>query len=68
MRLNTTIEAEHNFAIWQLQVGQGMYTDQEGNISLPHNFMCPENKVASLISTIYPNISTPNLLNPEQYF
>jgi hypothetical protein len=68
MRLNTIIEAECNFARWQLEVGQGMHTDEGGNITLPDSFKCEENKVASLISTIYPGISTPNLSNPEKYF
>jgi hypothetical protein len=45
-----------------------MHTDEAGNITLPDSFKCEENKVASLISTIYPGISTPNLPNPEQYF
>ena len=68
MRLNTTIEAEANFARWQLEVGQGNHTDEEGNIILPGNFKCEENTIDSLISTIYPGISTPNLSYPEQYF
>ena len=68
MWLNTIIAAEGNFARWQLEVGQGRHTDEEGNISLPGNFKCAENIVASLIDTIYPGIGTPNLPNPEQYF
>jgi hypothetical protein len=68
MRLNIAIEVEANFARWQLEVGQGMHTDEEGNITLPGNFKCEENKVASLINTIYPGIGTPHLPNPEQYF
>ena len=68
MHLNTTIEAEANFARWQLEVGQGNHTDEEGNIILPGNFKCEENTIDSLISTIYPGISTPNLSYPEQYF
>jgi hypothetical protein len=67
MRLNTTIAAEHNFARWQLEVGQGKHTDEGGNITLPGHFKCHENTVASLIDTIYPRIST-YLPNPEQYF
>ena len=67
MRLNITIEAEGNFARWQLEVGQGMHTDEGGNITLPGSFKCEENKVASLINTIYSGINAP-LSNPRQYF
>ena len=66
MQLNTNIEAERNFAKWQLEVGQGKHTDEGDNISLPDHFKCRENTVASLIDTFYPEISTPNL--PNQYF
>src|SRR5882757_7180880 len=66
MRLNTSIGAERDFAKWQLEVGQGKHTDEDGNISLPDHFRCRENTVASLIDTIYPGISTPNL--PSSYF
>jgi hypothetical protein len=66
MRLNTNIEAERDFAKWQLEVGQGKHTDEGCNISLPDHFKCRENTIASLIDTIYPGISTPNL--PTQYF
>ena len=45
-----------------------MHTNEGGDIILLGNFKCEENKVASLINTIYPGISTPNLPNPEQYF
>ena len=45
-----------------------MHTDEEGNITLPGSFKCEENNVASLINTIYPGISIPNLPNPGQYF
>ena len=66
MRLNTHIEAEANFARWQLEVGHGQHTDDLGNITLPDHFRCRENTVASLIDTIYPNIQTPN--PADQYF
>ena len=66
MRLNTVVESEANFARWQLEVGQGMHTDQDCNITLPDQFRCMENTVASLINTIYPGIHTPN--HPDQYF
>jgi hypothetical protein len=49
-------------------VGQGKHTNDEGNITLPANFKCEENDIDSLISTIYPGISTPDLPHPEQYF
>ncbi len=61
MCLNTTIEAEKEFAKWQLDVGKGMHTDNESNILLPNSFHCRENTVASLIETIYPGITRPNL-------
>ena len=60
MRLNTGIEAEANFAKWQLEVGEGKHTDNETVISLPDYFKCRENSVASLIETIYPGIGTGN--------
>jgi hypothetical protein len=68
MRLNTTIAAEHNFAKWQLEVGEGKHTDEQSNISLPGNFKCDQNLISSLIDTIYPGISNLNTSNPEQYF
>jgi len=66
MHLNTDIQPEADFARWQLDVGQGMHTDQQSNISLPAHFKCRENSMASLISSIYPGISTPN--QPSHYF
>jgi hypothetical protein len=60
MRLNTEIEAEANFAKWQLEVGEGKHTDNKTVISLPDYFKCRENNVASLIETIYPRIGTGN--------
>jgi len=56
MRLNTGIEAERNFATWQLELGMGGHTDESDNITLPDHFKCTENTVQSLISTIYPGI------------
>jgi len=38
MWLNIEIEAERDFARWQLEVGQGMHTDDNCNISLPSQF------------------------------
>ena len=35
MHLNTHIQAEAEFARWQLEVGQGKHTDQQSNLSLP---------------------------------
>ena len=66
MQLNTTIEAEREFSQWQLEVGQGKHTNAGSDICLPDHFKCRENSVASLIETIYPGVSTPNL--PRQYF
>ena len=66
MRLNTAIEAEKDFAKWQLDVGKGMHTDNDSNILLPPSFHCRENTVASLIETIYPGITRPNL--SAEYF
>ena len=66
MRLNTNVEAEANFAKWQLEVGHGKHTDEASNVSLPDQFKCRENTVSSLIDAIYPNIDTPNHSN--QYF
>jgi len=45
-----------------------MHTNEGGNITLPGNFKCEENKVVSLINTTYLGISTSNLSNPRQYF
>ena len=61
MRLDTRFEEERQFAQWQLEVGQGMHTDEDCNISLPHYMKCRENTVDSLIDTIYPDISTLNV-------
>jgi hypothetical protein len=66
MRLNTTLEAERKFAEWQLEVGQGKHTDDNGNVSLPDHMKCQENTVDSLIDTIYPGITTVN--HPPDYF
>jgi ATP-dependent DNA helicase PIF1 len=66
MRLDTAIEAEKDFAKWQLDVGKGMHTDNESNILLPNPYHCRENTVASLIETIYPGITRPNL--SAEYF
>jgi hypothetical protein len=66
MQLNIEIEAEREFARWQLEVGQGMHTDDNSNISLLSQFHCRENSVASLIDTIYPGLTRPNL--SAEYF
>jgi PIF1-like helicase len=66
MCLNTAVEAEANFAQWQLDVGQGKHTDEHGNISLPDLFRCRENTIDSLIDAIYPGINT--LTHPATYF
>jgi len=64
--LNTAIEVEKDFAKWQLDMGKGMHIDNESNILLPNPFHCRENTVASLIETIYPKITRPNL--SAEYF
>ena len=66
MCLNTHIEAERNFAKWQLEVGHGKHTDETGCITLPDHFRCPENTVASSINIIYPGIN--QLPIPDAYF
>ena len=66
MRLNTNVEAEANFAKWQLEVGHSKHTDEASNVSLPDQFKCREKTVFFLIDAIYPNIDTPNHSN--QYF
>ena len=67
MRLNTHVDAERNFAKWQLEVGHGEHTDELGNITLPDHFKCTHNTIASLIQTIYPGINQLPL-PPPQYF
>ena len=67
MRLNTQVEAERNFAKWQLEIGHGQHTDEAGNIKLPDHFKCRENTVKSLISNIYPGIND-ILHSPDHYF
>ena len=49
MHLNTNIEAERNFAKWQLEIGHGKHTDDSGFTTLPDHFKCPENTNKSLI-------------------
>ena len=55
MRLDQD-QSEHEFAEWQLDVGQEGHTDDNANITLPNHFKCAENTLESLIDTIYPNI------------
>jgi ATP-dependent DNA helicase PIF1 len=67
MRLNTHVDAERNFAKWQLEIGHGKHTDATGNTTLPDHFKCTENTVPSLISAIYPGINQlPH--PPDHYF
>ena len=47
MCVNTTVEAEKHFAKWQLDVGHGTFTNDLGSITLPTQFRCTENTVAS---------------------
>ena len=67
MRLNTHVEAERNFAKWQLESGHGQHTDELGNTTLPDHFKCTHNTVPSLISAVYPGINQlPH--PPDHYF
>jgi len=66
MHLNTAIKVEKDFAKWQLDVGKGMYIDNDSNILLPNLFHCRENTVASLIETIYSRITRPNLSHQQK--
>ena len=56
MRLNTHVDAERNFAKWQLEIGHGKHTDEARNTKLPDHFKCTENTISSLISAVYPGI------------
>jgi PIF1-like helicase/Helitron helicase-like domain at N-terminus len=58
---------ERAFAQWQLDVGHGKHTDDEGNITLPDHFKCAENSLESLIQTIYPDIGD-HSHHPDSYF
>ena len=67
MRLNTQVQAERDFAKWQLEIGHGKHTDEAGNIKLPDHFKCTENTVSSLISTVYSGVNEiPH--PPDHYF
>ena len=67
MRLNTQVQAERDFAKWQLEIGHGQHTDEAGNMKLPNHFKCAENTVDSLISTVYSGVNElPH--PPDQYF
>ena len=67
MWLNTHVEADRNFAKWQLEIGHGQHTDEAGNTKLPDHFKCTENTIPSLISAIYPGINQLPL-PPDHYF
>ena len=67
MWLNTQVQAERDFAKWQLERGHGQHTDEAGNMKLPNHFKCAENTVDSLISTVYSGVNElPH--PPDQYF
>jgi len=60
-------QSEHEFAEWQLHIGQGNHIDNNANIILPDHFKCVENTLECLIETIYPGIA--NFPHPsDQYF
>ena len=61
------MDAERNFAKWQLEIGHGKHTDNAGNTRLPDHFKCTENTISSLISTVYPGINQLPL-PPDHYF
>ena len=63
MQLNTQIQAERDFAKWQLEAGQGKHTSFEGSIiKVPDHMKCMEkNTVDCLLDTIYPGIRNGNL-------
>ena len=67
MRLRDNAE-EREFAQWQLDVGHGRHTDDNGIISLPPYFHCPQNTVESLIDTIYPGIKSHPLPHDDYFF
>jgi hypothetical protein len=67
MQLNTADEQEREFVQWQLDVGHGRHTDENGNLILPDHFHCRENTIKSLIETIYPGI-TYHIPPTDQYF
>ena len=66
MCLNTAIPSERQFAQWQLEVGQGMHTDEDGNIFVPDHMKCTVNSVDCLLDTIYPGLDDANL-TPEYF-
>jgi hypothetical protein len=65
MRLNGADREEADFAQWQLEVGHGRHTDDEGTIRLPDHFKCGSNTIESLSQTIYPDI---NVQQEDAYF
>src|ERR1700733_2713694 len=66
MRLEDDQE-EREFAQWQLNVGHGMHTDEDANITIPEQFHCSSNTVDALVDEIYPGIKElPH--PPDEYF
>ena len=66
MRLGDDQE-EREFAQWQLNVGHGMHTDEDANITIPEQFHCSSNTVDALVDEIYPGIKElPH--PPDEYF
>ena len=66
MRLGDNQE-EREFAQWQLNIGHGMHTDEDGNITIPEQFHCPSNTIDALVDEIYPGIEElPH--PPDEYF
>jgi ATP-dependent exoDNAse (exonuclease V) alpha subunit len=67
MRLDRDDAEERNFAKWQLEVGHGQHTGENGNILLPDHFRCTANTIPALVDTIYPGIHDPQQ-HSDQYF
>jgi ATP-dependent DNA helicase PIF1 len=55
------------FVKWQIEVGHGKLTDDNGNVTLPGCFHSTQNTVESLIDTIYPDIGNP-VLKPDTFY
>src|SRR6202023_191045 len=67
MRLNVSLNEEHAFAQWRLDIGHGHHTAADGTIELPLHFQLPENSLSTLIDNIYPGIDQ-HPLPDSQYF
>jgi len=61
---------EQEFARWQVEVGEGKHTDNEGNILIPPKFHCAQNTAQCLITAIYPSLHSlwPAHCENDQFF